>query len=115
MTTTNEKEQAGQRMREAYDKAQSLVKQAKEEILSVAWKAAPPGKKTERVGFMDDNIRYYLIRHFNPQSYPWVPDLPESMLFCIQNEAERSKPGARILRNEIKAILDKHAGTAPGP
>lgn len=115
MTTKEEKELAKQRTQEAYDKAQSLMKQAKEEILATAWRETPPARDIERFDHLDQGIRHYLIKHFNPQAYTWYKATPEDTLFLIQWAAECTKSGARISQDEIKTILHKHAGPASGP
>jgi hypothetical protein len=113
MTTPTEKEIARQLTQEAYDKAQSLMKQVKEEILSVARRETPPAKDIDRFDHLDMGIRHYLIKHFNPQAYTWYKATPEDTLFLIQWAAEVSQAGARISQDEVKTILHKHAAAEP--
>ncbi|MEZ0225682.1 MAG: hypothetical protein ACAH83_14090 [Alphaproteobacteria bacterium] len=113
MTTTNEKELARQRTQEAYDKAQSLMKQAKEEILATAWRETPSAKDIDRFDHLDEGIRHYLTKHFNPEADTGYKATPEDTLFLIQWAVECEKSGARISQDEIKAILHKHAAAKP--
>ena len=107
-----ERELASELTKLAIDRATSVMKQAKEEILYTAWKETPPAEKVEKFDFLDNNIRHYLIKHFKPQAYTALKASPEDTLFVIQCLAESSKPGAQISQDEVKAILHKHAAAA---
>jgi hypothetical protein len=108
-----EKERACVLSHWAVDKATTVMKQAKEEILATAWKEAPPPAEIARFDVADHFIRHYLAKHFNPQAYTALRVTPELALVTIQSFAQNRKPGAQISQDEIKTILLKHADAAP--
>jgi hypothetical protein len=111
--SNEERELAAAKTREAIDKATSVMKQAKEEILTTAWKQAPAKEEVERFDMVDQFIRHYLIKHFNAEAYTWLKATPEDAVFTIHCLAESSKEGAQISQDEVKKILDKCAAKAP--
>lgn len=115
LPTSIQKERAYVMTKWADDKALAVMKQAKEEILTTAWKKAPYPETLQNYDQLDSLIRHYLNRHFNPRGKSTSPWTSKDAVAGLQTAAVRGKPGASITQKEIKAILLKHADAAPRP
>lgn len=114
--TALEKERAYVMAKWADDKALTVMKQAKEEILTTASKEKPHPATLENYDQLNFLIRHYLNRHFNPRGKSTIAWTRKDAVAGLQTAAVRGKPGARISQNKVRAILLKHAAAAPiGP
>lgn len=108
-----EKERAAVLTKWSIDKATSVMKEAKEEILTTAWKTPPSPEQVEKFEYLDQYIRHYLIKHFNPNAYTWMKITPDDTLFIVKSLAEGGKPAATISTDKVKEILVRKAEAAP--
>ena len=99
---------------EIFARATELMKPVKEEILTAAWGETPPKENVACYGIMDQFIRQYLMRQFNPA----VPESDVVSLDCslwvVHSSVRHTREGANLPLERVKEILDRHA-PPPGP
>ena len=99
---------------EIFARATELMKPVKEEILTVAWGETPPKENVACYGIMDQFIRQYLMRQFNPAIPEWIAVPSECSLWVVHSSVRHTREGADLPVERVKEILDRHAQNSRG-